>query len=154
MAPNYLWIGPMQHPGLYGSNNLNNFYYKRKKRAKHPPSFPMDFPSAPINKVGETDRRRGGGHGSAEEGAYGLGGGGQGWAGHLAHSPGPGHHDHIGWNTEFCTLTATVCGCVLRSVARKEDHASGWPGWLPHPTAFSVPGSIESSQLPAGSQGI
>lgn len=25
---------PTQHSGLYGSNNLNNFYYKRKKRPK------------------------------------------------------------------------------------------------------------------------
>lgn len=56
--------------------------------------------------------------------------------------------------TELCPLTATVSGSVSRSVAKEEGPASGWPGWLPHPAAFSVSGSVESSQLPAGSQGI
>lgn len=73
-----------------------------------------------------------GGHGSAEVGMQSLGRGGkdiqpltQSW-----------HYDHIGRNTELCTLIATVSGCVPRSVAREEGHASGWPGWLPHPAAF------------------
>lgn len=32
---------------------------------------------------------------------------------------------HIGWNTGLRPLTATVSGCVLRSVAKEEGHASG-----------------------------
>lgn len=79
------------------------------------------------------------------------------WAG-MGRTPGPrpssralGSH----WlEMELCPLTATVSGSVSRSVAKEEGPASGWPGWLPHPAAFSVSGSIESSQLPAGSQGI
>lgn len=39
-----LCTGPVQHSRFYGSNNLNNFYYKRKKRPKRPQNSPMGFP--------------------------------------------------------------------------------------------------------------
>lgn len=32
-------------------------------------------------------------------------------------------------------MCPTECG-------QEEEHVSGWPGWLPDPAAFSVPGSI------------
>ncbi|EAW70676.1 hCG2012845 [Homo sapiens] len=55
-------------------------------------------------------------------------------------SPSPRHYGHIGQNTELCPQTATVSGCVLRSVAGEECHTSEWPGWLPHPCGLPSSG--------------
>lgn len=63
-------LAPLSVLDFHGSNNLNSFYYKRKERPKHSQNSPMGSPSMQINKVRETDWRRGwGGCGSAEKGA-------------------------------------------------------------------------------------
>lgn len=65
----------------------------------------------------------------------------------------PRCYGHIGQNTQPCPLTVTALACVWRSVARGEDMP--WSGGLAAPPCGLLnPGSNESSQLPAGSQGI
>lgn len=57
---------------------------------------------------------------------------------------------------EYTTLPtdSDSLGMCLEECGQREEHTLGWPGWLPRTVSFSLPGSHESSQPPAGSQGI